>query len=612
VIFASKFRRCGRAALLLVAAAALGLAACAPGTARVPSPSDLPAGPILQWAELDFDFETALFAEATSDGRVVVAGRVPGGQFAVRVTEDGTEWTALPVPDGIVPLAADANGDRWVLAGAPPGPHNSDAEIFGDVFVSDDGGESWIEATLDSMPGAQLPEYASRSMRVVDVLTSGRQIVVAVLSFSTFDLVSLLADRDRIPDGMFVAHWTLDDDEESVVVALRHRENDRGVPGETEFSVAYEKLALRPGQIDAIERDRSDARIHLFTGERATLAHMAESDGSDAVGRWTADGFIVLTDDWSHLEPQPQAPPGPVTDGVILVVTTERPSKLMSLDGREWHAESLVEYSDGMSREISALDETGIVWSAWSEGSGRGKVRITRESAGQLPVAAEFERLRISDRLAAGPAGLAAVVSPSMPGGWSYVEAGRVAKDGYELRYDEPPGGVTLWDLGKDTAVYVFGSRLFDGPDTPVGAHQQGDGLSYQLTFDELETSDVLVEFDAFDLQSVFGRCWWTSRRAGVFVQRSTARQAWAPGIFPEFWPWIGWSADGVDWGWEAIPDAFDTCDVSADIGLAVGTDYVVAMLQPRAPSRRANAGGRDDPDVNSPAPPRLFVARVP
>ena len=603
-------RHC-RVPLLLVAAVGLSLAACTPGSADVPAPADLSTGPFLQWTETDFEFESVIFVETTSDGRVVVGGREPGGVFTVRVTEDGQEWTALAVPDGVVPLAADASGDRWALIGAPLGVHNNDAEIFGDVFVTDDSGASWIEATLDSMPDEQLPEYASRSMRVVDVLASGRQIIVAVLSFPTFDLESLLANRGLIPDGMFMAYWTLDDD--SVVIEFRRWENDDGAVDEIEVNLAYAELALSPEQVDAIERHQSDARIHLFGGEGTTLAHLAASDGSDAIGRWTEGGFIVLTDDWSHVAPQPQAPPPPASEGVILVVTTEDPSKLSSADGGEWQSESFAEYSEGTNREASAIDATGVVWSSWREGSERGRVRITRESADQPPgETAEFERLGTIDVLRAGPAGLAAIARLAMPDGWSHARAGRAAKDGYELRYDEPPGGVTLWDTGSDEAVYVYQSRLFDGPDTPLGTRQQGEGLSYRLAFDDPDSAGELVVFDAFDLQPVFGMCWWTSGRSGVLVERPRAQRGWHAGTFPEFWPWVGWSADGIDWGWQALPEAFDTCDAGADLILAVGADYVVATLQPTTPPRLAAAGdgGRSDP--TPPTAPRLFVARVP
>lgn len=603
--------RCCRAALFLVAAAALSFAACAPGSWDVPTPSDLSTGPVLRWVELDLAFESAVFLETTNDGRVVVGGRLPDGSFAVHVTEDGHEWTALLVPDGFVPLAVDASGDRWVLIGAPPGIHRNDAEIFGDVFISDDRGANWIEATLASMPDDQLPEYASRSMRVVEVIASGRQIVVAVLSFSTFDLESLLADRGLVPDGTFMTYWTLDED--SIDIEFRRFEHDDGAADEIELNLTYTELALSPEQVDAIERYQSDARIHLFGGEGTTFAHLTASDGSDAVGRWTEEGFILLTDDWSHVAPQPQAPPGPASDGVILVVTTESPQKLSSADGSEWQSEPFDEYSEGTHREATVIDAVGVVWSSWREGSERGRVRITRESAGQPPVeTAEFERLSTIRLLEAGPAGLGALATLSMPDGWSYARAGRAARDGYELRYDEPSGGVTLWDVNSDKAVYLFESRMSEGPGTPVGAHQQGEGLSYRLAFDDPDSAGELVAFDAFDLQPVFGQCWWTSGRPGVFIERQRAQRGWHAGVFPEFWPWVGWSADGVDWGWQALPEAFDTCDASADLHLAVGTDYVVAVLQPSAPPRFADAADGDADEPTAPTAPRLFVAHVP
>lgn len=603
--------RCSQVALLLVAVVGLNLAACTPGEADIPTPSDLSTGPVLQWTQLEFEFESVIFVETTSDGRVVIGGRELGGSFAVRVTDDGEEWSALRLPDGVVPLAADARGDLWVLIGAPLGIHHRGAEIFGDVFVSDDRGASWIEASLDSMPGRQLPEYTSRSMRAVEVLTSGRQIVVAVLSFSTFDVNSLLADRGLIPDGASMAYWTLDED--SITVELRRFENDDGVADETELNLTYAELALSPNQIDAIEGDQSDARIHLFGGEGTTLAHVAATDGSDAVGRWTEDGFILLTDDWSHIAPRPQAPPGPDSDGVILVVATELPRKLSSADGSEWQSEPFDEYSEGTHREATVIDAVGVVWSSWREGSERGRVRITRESTGQPPVeTAEFERLSTIRLLEAGPAGLGALATLSMPDGWSYARAGRAAKDGYELRYDEPSGGVTLWDVNSDKTVYLFESRLSEGPGTPVGTHQQGEGLSYRLAFDDPDSAGEIVAFDAFDLQPVFGRCWWTSGRPGVFIERQRAQRGWHAGVFPEFWPWVGWSADGADWGWQALPEAFDTCDASADLHLAVGTDYVVAVLQPSAPPRFADAADGDADDPTGPTAPRLFVARVP
>ena len=58
---------------------------------------------------------------------------------------------------------------------------------------------------------------------------------------------------------------------------------------------------------------------------------------------------------------------------------------------------------------------------------------------------------------------------------------------------------------------------------------------------------------------------------------------------------WIGWSADGVAWGWQTVADAFGTTDDQARVRLAVGRDFVLALVE------EASA-----------VEPRLFIARVP
>lgn len=594
---------------------ASGLAGCAGGTHHVPAPQELTTGPVLQWTELEVGLATVLFVETTSDGRVVAAGGLSDGAFAARVSDNGTEWAALPLPDGIVPLHVDAAGDRWVLIGERPDDDTSRqrdaADVFGRVFISADHGATWTEAMLAAPQDESLPQYVARSSRIVEALTSGDQAVVAVLTFTSFDVEALLSDQGRVPADMYVAYWQLDDD--SLTFFSRDLKPDANADDEIETTLSYEELSLSHEQVAALENAESDARIRLFAGDGTTLAHMAVFGSSDAVGRWTDSGFVVLTDDWSHVAPQPRAPEGPDWEGVMLVVTLEDLGKLTSPDGREWRSEPFVEYSEGTNREASAIDAAGVVWSSWRKGSEQGRVRITRESADQPPVeTAEFERLSTIEPLEVGPAGLAAVATLVMPDGWSYARSGRAAKDGYELRYDEPSGGVTLWDVSLDKAVYVFESRLFDGPGTPVGTHQRGEGMSYRLAFDNPDSTDELVAFDAFDLQPVFGTCWWTSGRPGVFVQRQRVQSGWHAGVFPGFWPWVGWSANGVDWGWQALPEAFDTCDAGADLSLAVGTDYVVALLQPSTPRRLTDADDGDDSGAIPPTAPRLFVAQVP
>ena len=54
-----------------------------------------------------------------------------------------------------------------------------------------------------------------------------------------------------------------------------------------------------------------------------------------------------------------------------------------------------------------------------------------------------------------------------------------MAKDGYELRYGEPEGGITLWDLAADESVYVFGPDVVSGAEQPEGVREVDDGETW-------------------------------------------------------------------------------------------------------------------------------------
>ncbi|MCY3661391.1 MAG: hypothetical protein OXH28_01035 [bacterium] len=71
---------------------------------------------------------------------------------------------------------------------------------------------------------------------------------------------------------------------------------------------------------------------------------------------------------------------------------------------------------------------------------------------------------------------------------------GRIAKDGYELRFDEPPGGMTLWDLVADAPVYELEPKAFEGGPVPDGVHlTQNDDGSVTVVFEHPETGEELV-----------------------------------------------------------------------------------------------------------------------
>ncbi|MXV91487.1 MAG: hypothetical protein F4121_01615 [Acidimicrobiia bacterium] len=71
---------------------------------------------------------------------------------------------------------------------------------------------------------------------------------------------------------------------------------------------------------------------------------------------------------------------------------------------------------------------------------------------------------------------------------------GRIAKDGYELRFDEPPGGMTLWDLVADAPVYELEPEAFEGGPVPDGVHlTQNDDGSVTVVFEHPGTGEELV-----------------------------------------------------------------------------------------------------------------------
>ena len=82
---------------------------------------------------------------------------------------------------------------------------------------------------------------------------------------------------------------------------------------------------------------------------------------------------------------------------------------------------------------------------------------------------------------------------------------------------------------------------------------------------------------------------------------------------------WVGWSADGTDWGWQSLSDAFGITEGEAWAELALGRDFVIARVETIVvPTPEETAAMRADPSkyeeyfaMEAPAP-RWFIARVP
>ncbi len=69
-----------------------------------------------------------------------------------------------------------------------------------------------------------------------------------------------------------------------------------------------------------------------------------------------------------------------------------------------------------------------------------------------------------------------------------------ITKDGYQLRLDEPPGGMTLWDLAGDAPVYELGPEALNGGAVPDGVRvTRNDDGSVTVVLEHPETGEDLI-----------------------------------------------------------------------------------------------------------------------
>ncbi len=256
---------------------------------------------------------------------------------------------------------------------------------------------------------------------------------------------------------------------------------------------------------------------------------------------------------------------------------------------------------------FTALGPDGNVWVVSSDGA---ESFLTKWDADGADLATtRLGRLRTKGEFSVGPAGLATLATPSPPepsagaGDSSDLPTGRVAKDGYELRYGEPEGGITLWDIDADEAVYEFGPDVLASGEYPASVRQVDDGDGLALAFEDPFTGEELVRFTFEDLEAV------------------EDDQLDAPD-WPDMDMWVGWSTDGTDWGWQDARAAFNLGDVEAQVVVAVGSDYVIASVWAFTPVEASSSESRgpDGRDIivesveqsAESVGQRWFIARVP
>ena len=578
-----------------------------------PTPEELSTGPVLQWTEIDTGFVDLFRIESVGDGRIIARAwydtdTTENVDVAERivVTTNGTDWTEVPVPSRIIPDHIDISGDRWVVAGPEAGSDPFDGTLSR-AFFSDDEGTTWTELDIGLHPDpAPASPHVIENAAVTSALVSGENIVLVVATGRSLDLYELLEGRGLVPEGKSVVGWQ-SSHSGSIVLELADAGTTSG------------SITLFESRSDAVESmSLTYDELGLTDEERATF--------DDAGG--LNDRVLVYASDGSTVEPATEyegwAWSGVATDeGFVLMMNGPQQTIITSPDGRVWSEQPAL--GNGFSAWTAAAG--GTIWQMGSDGFGSFSIRSG--GYGEAPTtAATFEGIQPTGELAVGPAGLIITAVPvsdtARDMAFGFPE-GRVAKDGYELRYNEPKGGLTLWDLEADAAVYVFEPEDALSEQPPEGVREISGGEGFGVVFEDPGTGDDLVAFTDEDLAPIF------MPATDGSTAPLTLEEFESPSI------WVGWSAEGTAWGWQLMADAFGIDDGEPWAEFAVGGDFVLARVQViEVPQILGSADGQTEiaTTVGSdssgsassaggqagiawgtsgdPQPPRWFIARVP
>ena len=558
------------------------------------SPEDVSTGPVLQWTEFDpgIDYPGRVFS--TGDGRVVIEGETLAGEPRLLSTSDGADWSTIRLPAGLSLGSADLTGPRWAVAGwqfdgqGDFGLGGSSARIY----VSDDEGRTWTEVTAH-VESPSLPEHAVVWPHVHAVATSGPSVVALLRAQPHMDFEALLNDRGLIPEGARFGGISTGNDSIEVWLHEESPQGDAHGPdgqrmSEVSMTLTYDELGLSEEQVTLLESPFGGEAIRVYSGAGTELVEAATLDAWNANAFGDEDGFVLLAQDGEG-------------DATMLTST----------DGVSWHRETLDSSAVSGHARATAFEPGDALWAVSTDGAESRLTRWSRDGDGITTIRlTRFGSFGGIYELHAGPAGVAAVAvvfhgdQPVGASGAAGLPSGSVAKDGYELRYGEPEGGITLWDLAADEPVYVFGPEILESDEPPAGVREHDDGDSFELTFEDPDTGQDLVTFTMEDLAIAFG------------MPGESQRSPSDPDM------WLGWSADGTAWGWQTVQDAFGLADAEAHAGVAVGEDFVIASVVAHAPfeasaSSPGAANGKDaiiESEAVDTAPPRQrwFIARVP
>ena len=346
---------------------------------------------------------------------------------------------------------------------------------------------------------------------------------------------------------------------------------------------------------DDVVWNPSLSHLHIFLSDGGPAELVESLPGWFAGGHGASDGFHLIASD-----------------------DTGEDYLLYSPDGRLWTRTVVdVEVTDSAFNEIWTSDEgyTEYRIERFEGVYGSGQVLTLPAGIGWVP------------GLAVGPAGIAMVGGPASPfegsdGDFTMPDI-VIEKDGYELRYNQPEGGITLWDLEGDSAVYVYDAETIQSLDEtpPMGVREVEDEQGHvMVVFDDPETGAELVAFSGERLEAAV-------TEAMIKEEGSAAYGEYDPNEFL-----VGWSVDGIAWQWQTLQEAFGLPERSEDansfteVQVAVGQDFVLAQVQnfefPEADiDEDFNVGVDDGQSGSVPAPltapeilaspPRWYIAQV-
>lgn len=360
--------------------------------------------------------------------------------------------------------------------------------------------------------------------------------------------------------------------------------------------VVVQSDTWQPDTAQALDDDMayepSVASVHLFLSDGGPAELAAEFPGWASGGYGASDGFHLLISDSGN------------------------DYLLDSPDGSQWSRTTVdVHITDSARHELWTADPT----------DGEFKVERFEGVFGTDPVLTLPDGIGWMPDLAVGPAGVAAVGGPVSP--YDEPEEDFILpdisfeKDGYELRYNQPEGGITLWDLEEDSAVHVFDAETLRQEEPPeVVREVEGDDGSVLVIFLDPETGAELVAFLSEELEE-------------ALMEATTKQEETA--VYHRYQPeefLIGWSREGIDWEWQTLQEAFGLPESTPDdnsfteVQVAVGRHFVIAKVQtfvfPEADLYKdaeigvgdgqslTSSGPLTAPALTTP-PSRWFIARV-